>query len=93
MEKAFGFNMKTQETVSHPFAQQKLPAWQPLISTRMVVVIMLCIAIICLPLGIGLLVTSYNVCFLYQSPFFLQNDYYIFRFLLLSSCSSDSLGA
>lgn len=53
--------MKDQEAISHPFAQQKLPAWQPLISTRMVVVIMLCIAIVCLPLGIGLLVTSYNI--------------------------------
>lgn len=61
MEKAFGFNMKDQESISHPFAQQKLPAWQPLISTRLVVLIMICIAIICLPLGIGLLVTSLNV--------------------------------
>jgi hypothetical protein len=61
MEKAFGFNQKGAESVSSPFQQQKLPAWQPVLSTKIVVIVMLVIGLVALPIGIGLLVSTENV--------------------------------
>lgn len=43
------------------FKQQRLPAWQPIMTASSVLPVFFAIGIIFIPLGIGLLITSNNV--------------------------------
>ena len=53
------------------FKQQKLPAWQPIMTAGTVLPVLFAVGVAFIPLGVALLVTSNNVCILHFSyPFF-----------------------
>lgn len=57
----FGIKKKQVEgepPVSNPFKQQKLPAWQPILTPKAVIVSFFVIGLIFVPLGIGLVFSS-----------------------------------
>lgn len=47
--------------VSNPFKQQKLPAWQPILTPKAVIISFFVIGLIFVPLGIGLVFSSNQV--------------------------------
>jgi len=52
---------EVEKIVSNPFKQQKLPAWQPILTPKSVIVSFLLIGLVFIPLGIGLVVSSDQV--------------------------------
>jgi len=59
------------------FKQQKLPAWQPIMTAGTVLPVLFAVGVAFIPLGVALLITSNNVCVL---PFSI-------RLLLLLVCN------
>jgi len=51
--------------VDTAFKQQRLPAWQPIITANTALPVFLIIGLIFIPIGIVLVVTSERVCFLF----------------------------
>jgi len=49
------------------FKQQKLPAWQPIMTAGTVLPVLFAVGVAFIPLGVALLVTSNNVCLLHSS--------------------------
>lgn len=52
---------KGEPPASNPFKQQKLPAWQPILTPKAVIISFFIIGLIFVPLGIGLVISSNQV--------------------------------
>jgi len=49
------------------FKQQKLPAWQPIMTAGTVLPVLFAVGVAFIPLGVALLITSNNVCVPYSA--------------------------
>ncbi|CCD26597.1 aminophospholipid translocase regulatory protein CDC50 NDAI_0I00280 [Naumovozyma dairenensis CBS 421] len=54
-------NNKSRRPPNTAFRQQRLKSWQPILSPRSVLPLLICIVCVFLPIGIGLIITAYGV--------------------------------
>ncbi|QPG73246.1 hypothetical protein FOA43_000554 [Brettanomyces nanus] len=52
---------KSRRPPNTAFMQQRLKSWQPILTPKAVLPLLLLMAIICIPIGIGFLITTYNI--------------------------------